>query len=178
VILLDFDLPGLQGFETVRRLSTHLPSTRVLLLTDYLDSGLASEALLAGAAGCVVRLTAGSVLVEAILAVSRGQFYIQPEVLRELLSGLLQQPGLPDEQTGGITPLEADLLRLEARGCTKRQIACVLGISAPMVDRRRAEVMAKLGLRCRADRLRDATALGSGQAASSGSEPGLARLDP
>lgn len=152
IILLDIDLPDLMGFENVRRLSEALPASRILLLTRYLDAGLGRDALLAGAAGCVLSQTADATLAVAVRAVAQGRLYVEERVIRALLAELLAQAESPG--FGALTPPEVELLRLLAQGYTNRQAAEALALSPQAVECRRAQLLDKLGLHSRADLLR------------------------
>lgn len=152
IILLDVELPGLQGFEAIRQLCEALPNTQLLLLTDYLDAGLGRDALLAGAAGCVVSRAAASTLAVAARAVSQGQLYIQQSVVRALLADPLVRT--VSSQQAGLTPRELDVLRLIAQGYTNRQVAEALALSVRTVESHRAKLMEKLDLHSRADLVR------------------------
>lgn len=158
IILLDINLPELQGFQALRRLSRALPSVQILLLTDSEESSLVRDALVAGAVGCVVRQAADSTLVAAIRAVSQGCIYIQPDLLRALLSDPRLPPAWSREDAEDLTPREADVVRLIAQGYTNRQAAAELGLSVRTVESHRENVVVKLGLHSRAELVRYATA--------------------
>ena len=159
VILLDIGLPDMHGFDTVRRLIQASPDTQVLFLMDYEDASLTRDALLAGAAGCVIGRAADSTLVAAVRAVSQDQLYIQPCVVRALLADLLPQAGWPQEGAADLNPREVDVLRLIAQGYTNRQVAEELGLSVRTVESHREKIMVKLGLHGRAQLMRYAATL-------------------
>jgi DNA-binding NarL/FixJ family response regulator len=154
VIVLDIGLPGLQSFDTVRMLTQALPDTQLLILMDYEDAGLARDLLVAGAAGCVICQVADSTLAAAVRAVSQGQLYINPYVMRALLADLLLQAAFRQQATADLTPGEADVLRLVAQGYTNRQISEELGLSVRAVESHREKIMVKLGLHGRAQFVR------------------------
>lgn len=159
VVLLDIGLPGLQGFDSVRTLAEALPSTQFLLLTDSEDAWLVRDCLAAGASGCLASSSAESNLAAALRLTAEGQLYIKAETLRGLLTDLLAQPPTFPVPAARLSPEEVEVLRLVAKGCTRRQMAEQLGISERAVDSRRERIMAKLGLRSRADVVRYAAAL-------------------
>lgn len=158
VILLDMDLPDLRGFEAIRQLSETLGCARVLLLTHYVDDGLVRDALLAGAAGCVVSQSAETTLAVAARAVAQGQLYMSQSVVRALLADLRVHMAPPRDDA--LTQCELDVLQLIAQGYTNRQVAEALALSMRTVETHRAKLMEKLGLRSRAELVRYATARG------------------
>jgi len=158
VILLDISLLDQQGFEALRRLSRALPTMQILLLTDSEESSLVRDALVAGAAGCVVGQAADSTLVVAVRAVSQGCIYIQPDMLRALLRDLRPQPAWSEEGAEDLTPREVDVLRLIAHGSSNRQVAEALDLSVQTVESHRANIMLKLGLHSRMELVRYAAA--------------------
>ncbi len=150
IILLDIALPGLSGIELTRRLTQVLPKSRVLILTLHEDLGLMREALRAGAAGYVIKRAVDVELTNAIFTVARGDLYVHPAMTRALLKGDLpateeQSPAVP------LTPRELEVLRLIVEGNSNRQIGQILNLSVRTVDTHRANLMAKLGLRDRAE---------------------------
>jgi DNA-binding NarL/FixJ family response regulator len=158
VVLLDLVLPDLQGFHTVCQVSRTLPTAHLLLLVDDEDVGVTREALLAGAAGCVVIRAAMTTLVCAVRAVAQGQLYIQPSVMRALLADWLPYPAWLQQSADRLTPREVDVVYLIAQGYTNREVAKTLGLSVRTVESHRENIMTKLGLHSRAELVRYAAA--------------------
>ncbi len=153
IILLDISMPGLSGIEITRHLHQVLPEVRVLILTLHEDLGLMREAIRAGAAGYVIKRAVDVELMNAIFTVSRGDMYVHPALTRALLKGDLP---VADEQppATSLTPRELEVLRLIVEGNSNRQIGEILNLSVRTVDTHRANLMAKLGLRDRAELVR------------------------
>jgi DNA-binding NarL/FixJ family response regulator len=107
VVLLDLNMPGADGIRVTRQIREHLPETRVLVLTVYEDEGLLREAIVAGAAGYIVKRAAEVELISAIRAVARGELYVHPSLTRALLQAhAVQAPAAPD-MAEQLTPREA-----------------------------------------------------------------------
>jgi two-component system, NarL family, response regulator NreC len=169
VVVLDIGLLKIHDFEALRELNRRLPDARVLLLTDYADSGLVHDALVAGAAGCMLGQAAESTLVAATRAVALGYLHIQPSLMRALLTDLRPPPAWSESGAEDLTPREADVLRLLVQGCTNRQVAEELGVNVQAVESDREAIMLKLGLHGRAQLVRYAVAH------QLGAEPGRQR---
>jgi two-component system response regulator NreC len=154
VIVLDIGLPDLHGFEALRQLSHALPTTQILLLTDYHDPCLVRDAVIAGAAGCVASQDAGSTLVAAVRTVGLGNLYVQPDTVRALLADLIAPAAWSVERRVALTPREEDVLRLVALGFTNRQVAAELDLSVQAVESARDTIMIKIGLHSRVELVR------------------------
>jgi two-component system response regulator NreC len=150
LMLLDISMPGLDGLEVTRRLKEDLPDTRVLIMTMHEDTGLLREALRAGAAGYIVKRAVESELINAILAVHRGELYVHPALTRGLFQDLAPTTS-PRPDVEALTLRELDVLRLLALGHTNRQIAQVLSLSVRTVESHRGSIVDKLGLHTRAE---------------------------
>lgn len=85
VVLMDLNLPGMNGVETTRRLLAQNPMLKILIMTFHEDYGLVREAIQAGASGYIIKRAAESELINAIRAVSRGELYVHPAMTRALL---------------------------------------------------------------------------------------------
>jgi len=154
VLLLDINLSDMQGFENVRRLSQTWPDLHILLLSDYIDSNLVRDALIAGAAGCVLSQAAETTLITAIQTVAQGHLYAQPSMVRTLLTELYPTPLWPELQVSDLTDGEKSIVRMIAQGCTNRQVAQELALNLQTVTSQREEIMLKLGLHNRTELMR------------------------
>jgi DNA-binding NarL/FixJ family response regulator len=151
---MDLSMPGLSGIETTRQLKALLPEVRVLILTVHEDKELLQEAIRVGASGYISKRAAEADLINAIFAVWRGIIYVQPQLMRSLVS--LDQPKPCDEypEAETLTPREIEVLRLIVQGHTNRQIAEVLNLSSRTVESHRANLMGKLNLHSRVEVVR------------------------
>ncbi len=152
VVLMDVEMPDVNGIEATRRIKGSHPQTAVLALTMYEDDQYFFEMLRAGASGYVPKRAAPDELVSAIRAVSRGEVFLYPSLAGRLVHDYLQRGGA-EEQTpvGQLTPREQQVLTLIAEGLSNGEIADRLVISAKTVDRHRENIMRKLNLHSRVD---------------------------
>jgi DNA-binding NarL/FixJ family response regulator len=142
--ILDLAMPGLNGSDAARELQRTSPATRVIVLTVHDDRQRVLEALRAGVKGYVVKTQAAADLLQAIAEVSRGATYLGPSI-----SGIVVEAYLAGTETpfDPLTLRERQVLQLVAEGCTTKQIADVLGVSAKTVESHRLRIMSKLGIR-------------------------------
>lgn len=153
VVLMDIEMPGMNGIEATRRIKAESPQAAVLALTMYEDDQYFFEMLRAGASGYVPKRAAPDELVSAIRAVSRGEVFLYPSLAGRLVQDYLTR-GRPDEQepvTDELTPREQEVLKLIAEGLSNNEIADQLVISAKTVDRHRENIMRKLNLHNRVE---------------------------
>lgn len=120
LVLLDLQLPGMDGFTALSRLRRDHPSVPVVLLSASERPDDVRAALDAGAAGFIPKSTRGSVLLGALRLVLSGGVYVPP---------LLLDAAPPRRESAGLSPRQLDVLRLLARGLTNRDIAHALGIA-------------------------------------------------
>ncbi|MFH9177921.1 response regulator [Streptomyces albogriseolus] len=159
--ILDIAMPRLTGLQAARELSRTLPETRILVLTMYDNEQFFFEALAAGASGYVLKSVADRDLVEACHATMRGEPFLYPGAVNALIHNYLdlarEGRALPAK---AITDREEQILKLVAEGHTSQQIADMLVISPKTVERHRANLLAKLGLKDRLELTRYAVRVG------------------
>jgi DNA-binding NarL/FixJ family response regulator len=146
--VLDVSMPKLTGLQAARRILEHRPDMRVLILSMHDNEEFFFEALRAGAAGYVLKSAAESDLVEACRAALRGEPFLYPRALGALVRAWLDRPGEAGP-ADPLTPRESEVVKLIAEGHTSREIGELLVISEKTVERHRANVLEKLGLRDR-----------------------------
>lgn len=151
VVLLDVNMPGPGGIETLQRLKERWPALHVLMLTVHEEESILRRALRAGASGYLIKRAAESELIHAIRTVWRGDLYIHPAVTRALVRDLVPSRPVKNSDGDSLTPREVEVLRLIARGYTSNQIAAQLNISPRTVEGHRANVMDKLDLHSRVE---------------------------
>ncbi|WP_374991122.1 response regulator [Streptomyces sp. LHD-70] len=148
--ILDIAMPRLTGLQAARELARLLPQTRILILTMYDNEQYFFEALRAGACGYVLKSVADRDLVEACRAAMRDEPFIYPGAVNALIRNFLDRAkDGADLPTRTITDREEEILKLVAEGHTSQQIADLLVISPKTVERHRANLLQKLGLRDR-----------------------------
>lgn len=159
--VLDIAMPRLTGLQAARELSRTQPDTRVLILTMYDNEQFFFEALAAGASGYVLKSVADRDLVEACRATLRGEPFLYPGAVNALIRDYLDRArdgrALPSRV---ITGREEEILKLVAEGHTTQQIADLLVISPKTVERHRANLLQKLGLKDRLELTRYAIRVG------------------
>jgi DNA-binding NarL/FixJ family response regulator len=164
VVVMDVSMPNGGGIEATKRIATDCPNVRVLALTMHEERGYVSQMLRSGAAGYALKRSASAELVKAIRAVHAGERYVDPSLAGTLLADAASRPARPaegrDPDLAGLTPREAEVLRLLALGYSNKEIASTLSISVKTVETHRASGMSRLGLSSRAALVRFAMAEG------------------
>ncbi len=152
LVVLDVAMPRMTGLQAARELSRRRPGTRVLILSMHDNEQYFFEALRAGASGYVLKSAADRYLVEACRAVMRGEPFIYPPAVRGIVRDLLER-GLAEGESDVslLTPREGEVVKLIAEGQTNREIAAELTISEKTVERHRANILGKLGMRDRVE---------------------------
>ncbi|SCK19397.1 two component transcriptional regulator, LuxR family [Streptomyces sp. WMMB 714] len=159
--ILDIAMPRLTGLQAARELSRHLPDMRILILTMYDSEQYFFEALKSGAAGYVLKSVADRDLVEACRAAMRDEPFLYPGAVTALIRNYLDRARDGDKLPArAITDREEEILKLVAEGHTSKEIADLLLISAKTVERHRANLLQKLGLRDRLELTRYAIRAG------------------
>ena len=146
--ILDISMPRLTGIQVARQLGAQRPDLRVLILSMHDNEQFFFEALRAGASGYVLKSAAHEDLVAACRATMRGEPFLYPRGVAALVREHLEQGReavLPDP----LSSRESEVVKLIAEGMTSREIAAVLSISDKTVERHRANVLEKLGLKDR-----------------------------
>jgi DNA-binding NarL/FixJ family response regulator len=159
--ILDIAMPRLTGLQAARELSALQPDLRILILTMYDNEQYLFEALKAGASGYVLKSAADRDLVEACRAAMRNEPFLYPAAVNALISDYLDRvrQGRPIPPKT-LTIREEEILKLVAEGYSSKQIAETLVISAKTVERHRANILHKLGLRDRLELTRYAIRAG------------------
>jgi DNA-binding NarL/FixJ family response regulator len=152
VVLMDLKMPRCDGVAATRRITAEHPGTRVVVLTTYADDDSVFSALKAGARGFLTKDAGAEEIARAIIAVRDGEAQLDPSVQRRLVEALAasgpvrRTTDLPD----GLTPREAEVLKLIAAGRTNAEIARELYVAESTVKTHVNNLFAKAGLRDRA----------------------------
>ncbi len=157
--ILDIAMPRLTGLQAARELSRLLPDMRILILTMYDNEQYFFEALKAGASGYVLKSVADRDLVEACRAAMRGEPFVYPGAVNSLIRDYLDRVTAAHSREA-ITDREEEILKLVAEGNSSREIADLLVISIKTVERHRANLLQKLGLKDRLELTRYAIRAG------------------
>jgi DNA-binding NarL/FixJ family response regulator len=152
VVLMDIEMPVMDGLEAARRMHARYPAVKVLILSQYDDASHVLDAVEAGVRGFVDKTGASAELAASIRSVYRGDSYLSPTAARQLV-GEFQRAEHPrsDDPYDQLTAREKDVLKLVAEGRTTQQIADILVISRKTVEGHRTNLMAKLGVHDRVE---------------------------
>jgi DNA-binding NarL/FixJ family response regulator len=150
--IIDIAMPRMTGLHAARELHRRRPALRILMLSMHENERYLYEALKAGAAGYVVKTVADRDLIEAVRAAMRGEKFIYPGAMTPLIEDFLRRAhqDLP-VRADPLTPREQEVIKLVAEGHTNKQIAETLVISEKTVERHRANILEKLGMRDRVE---------------------------
>lgn len=159
--VLDIAMPQMTGIQAARQIARSAPDVRILILSMYDNEQYFFEALRAGASGYVLKSVADRDLIEACRAAMRGESFLYPGAVTALIRDYLERDRRGDRMPDSIlTPREEQITKLIAEGNSAKEIAEILRISVKTVDRHRANVLQKLGLRDRLDLTRFAIRTG------------------
>ena len=150
VVLMDIQMPDIDGIEATRRLCASEPAAKILILTTFGADDNVIAALRAGASGFLLKDSPRHALVAAVRAVAAGDAAVDAQVLRRLVQHHVHD-GRPEDavEVARLSPREAEIFRLVGRGATNDEIARQLFISETTVKTHIARTQAKLGARDR-----------------------------
>lgn len=155
VVIMDINLPHMNGLQATRELKQAAPEVAVIMLTAYHDDEQIFHAVRAGAAAYFPKDITPRRLVEAIRQVSKGNYVVDDEVLNkpEVATWLLQQfdkvayvDGMPNEMFAPLSPREMEILQHIARGQSNKEVAYALGISRQTVKNHMTSILRKLAV--------------------------------
>ena len=153
VVLMDVRMPVMDGLEATRRLAGSTGGPRVLILTTFDLDDYVYEALRAGASGFLLKDAPAADLVHAVRVVAAGDALLAPSVTRRLIAEFAARPQERQPRPtalNALTPRETEVLRLIARGRSNQEIAADLVVAEQTVKTHVGRILAKLGLRDRA----------------------------
>ena len=153
VVLMDLRMPRCDGVEATRRIRSAQPDTEIVVLTTHADDESILGALRAGARGYLTKDAGVAEISRAIQAAAAHQALLDPAVQERLLaaaSGGAPAPPVTAALPDDLTPREAEVLRLIARGMSNGEIAAALVVSAATVKSHVNHLFAKIGARDRA----------------------------
>jgi DNA-binding NarL/FixJ family response regulator len=152
VVLMDIRMPRLDGIAATAALQALDPPPKVLILTTFDLDDYVYEALRAGASGFLLKSAPPRELAGAIRTVASGDALLAPEITRRLIEEYVarpRRPAAPDAGFARLTPREAEVMLLIARGLSNTEIAGRLFLSEPTVKTHVTRIFAKLGVRDR-----------------------------
>ncbi|MDJ0770315.1 MAG: response regulator transcription factor [Ilumatobacter sp.] len=149
VAILDVRIPDGNGIEVCREIRSQL-DTNCLMLTSYSDDEALFEAIMAGAAGYVLKQIRGSELLSAVKRVAAGESLLDPSITGRVLDRL-RKPSEEDERLAKLTPQERRILHHIADGMTNRQIANEMHLAEKTIKNYVSNLLTKLGMERRTE---------------------------
>lgn len=150
VAVLDVRLPDGDGVEVCREVRSKMPQLHCLMLTSYADDEALFDAIMAGAAGYVLKQIRASELVDAVRAVASGQSLLDPSVTARVLDRL-RNGSVGDERVESLTDQERRILDLLAEGLTNREIAERMYLAEKTVKNYVSNLLSKMGMQRRTE---------------------------
>lgn len=148
--ILDIAMPRMTGIQAAREINRVAPEVQILMLSMYDNEQYFFESLKAGASGYVLKSVADQDLIEACRSAMRGESFLYPGAITALIRDYLQRERQGDRMPKTIlTAREEEITKLIAEGNSAKEIAEILKISVKTVDRHRANILQKLGMRDR-----------------------------
>lgn len=148
--IVDVSMPRMTGLQAVRELARRKPALRTLILSMYENDQFLFEAIKSGASGYVLKSAADRDIVEACRSAMRGETFLYPSAVSALVRDFVQGGG-DAKEFDPLTPREQQVLKLIAEAHPSKEIAAMLSISIKTVERHRANILAKLGMRDRVE---------------------------
>ena len=158
LLLLDVDLPGLNGISVCRALTSAAIGVRILIFTSHCDAETVRQVLEAGALGVMEKTGRLETLMRAIASVGAGRAFFGERVTQIVQQSLCNSRSVQNDDN--LTLREREVLQLIAEGASNKEIAPRLGISTKTVENHRSRLMVKLGAHNSADLTREAFRLG------------------
>lgn len=150
--ILDVSMPRMTGLQAAREITQRKPDVRVLILSMHENEEYFFEALAMGASGYVLKTAVDRDLVEACRAAMRGEPFLYPGAVRALIREHLERARRGEAgKADPLTPREQEIVKLIAEAQNNDQIAELLFISKKTVERHRANILEKLGMRDRVE---------------------------
>jgi DNA-binding NarL/FixJ family response regulator len=151
IVLMDVRMDGMGGIESCREIRNEFPDTKVLMLTSFAEEETVVAALLAGAAGYVLKNVARPRLLEALRAVARGETLLDSKVTKAVLEKLVANKDKPEDSGDDLTPREREVLILIAEGATNKEIAQKLVVSENTARNHVSHILGKLSFSRRSE---------------------------
>jgi DNA-binding NarL/FixJ family response regulator len=142
VVLMDMQMPEMDGVDALKQLRVEFPALPVLILTTFSDDAHVYAALRAGASGFLLKEMNGDELVSAIRGAAQGKPQLHPDIARRLMA----RAPMPDDPFESLTERERDILKLIAKSMSNKEIASQLFLTEMTVKGYVSDLFAKLGV--------------------------------
>jgi NarL family two-component system response regulator LiaR len=146
IVLMDLEMPQMNGVEATRQVLALNASTKVIVLTSFSDDEMVFPAIEAGATGYLLKDIDPSELHQAIQAVHAGEVQLHPDIMKKLIQRMSAPPTESEFAADDLTPREIEVLSLIAQGQSNREIAMTLSISEKTVKTHVGHILNKLQL--------------------------------
>lgn len=146
IVVMDINMPRLDGLEATRRIKAKCPEIAVLTLTVHTEDEYVLDILQAGAAGYLIKSVYGDEVVQAVRAIASGDMVLSPAIGKHLLKHAARYPTKPLMLQDGekLTTRELEIIKLTAQGRSNKDIAHILGINLRTVKGHLTEIFSKL----------------------------------
>ena len=152
VIIMDLNMPDLNGIDAARQIMTELPDTKIIVLSMHADKQFVLGALKAGASGYLLKDCAFEELARALQTVLKHQTYLSPDIAGTVVKDYLEQLVAADSAgVAELTPREREVLQLIAEGRSTKETAARLNVSIKTVESHRRNIMEKLNIHSTAE---------------------------
>lgn len=147
VVVMDINMPGLNGIEATRQIVAKAPAVKVIALSMYSEKRFIVEMLKAGASGYLLKECAVEELITALRSVSRKALYLSQRLAGDIVRDYINLVSADEFLTSPVlTPREREVLQLIAEGKSTKEIAHSLNVSVKTIETHRRQIMDKLGI--------------------------------
>jgi len=162
IVIMEIEMPKMNGVETVRQIRERLPNTEVIILSIYAKRAYIDKLIKAGAKGYVLKDSHENKLIAAINTVHKGGYYLDSSIADQVSFDYFEgkTKRVLKKQSDPLSEREKEVLRLLALGHTKLEVADILHIGRGTVERHRANIVRKKGIRSRIGLIKYATRIG------------------
>ena len=151
VVLMDINLPGINGIEAVKKLKAFCPQTLFIMSTVYEDDENIFESLKAGASGYLLKKTAPVKILDAIAEVNAGGSPMNSQIARKVIASFQKKDSIDDAHE--LTPKEKEVLKMLAKGLRYKEIADELDVSIETIRSHARKIYEKLQVQSRTEAL-------------------------
>jgi len=151
IVLMDINLPGMNGIECTYNLKAKMPKLQIVMLTVYEDTGRIFQALQAGAVGYLLKLTKPEEILTALNEVSLGGSPMSAQIARKVVQSFHRKQVKPSEDQAQLTMREEQVLNLLSKGYLYKEIAVELSISSDTVHNHIRKIYEKLQVHSRTE---------------------------
>src|SRR6266516_4123705 len=156
IVLMDIEMPGMDGIEAIRKLKEKSPEARVVVVSAHQGELVMARAVEAGASGFLSKETALTDIVQSVRLAYQGESLMEPDLVRRVLRHLRHrraQEATEQQRAERLTPRETEILQLMARGIATDEIATQLGVSPYTLRTHVQNILTKLGVHSKLEAL-------------------------